>query len=72
MYDWVYDTITYGDIRELAATLPAYDVIVMGDVIEHLTKEDGFAVLRTLLAKSRNVVIATPSVLHSGRVRQPG
>ena len=60
LYGWVYDEIIYDDIVHYARDCPPYDLVVMGDVIEHLPKQEGLAVLETLLAKCRNVVVATP------------
>jgi len=60
LYGWVYDEVIYADIATYAETCPAYDLVMMGDVIEHLTKETGLAVWRTLVAKCRKAVNATP------------
>ena len=58
--DWVYDRVTKADVREIAGELRGYDLVVLGDVLEHLPKSDGVRLLRTLLAENRNVLIATP------------
>lgn len=60
LYDWVYDEVIYGDAHEFARTCDGYDLVMMGDVIEHMTKDEGLELLDVLLAKCRNVVIATP------------
>lgn len=57
---WVYDDVQIGDIRELIDDLKPYDLVVMGDVIEHFDKAEGISLLHTLLAKHRNVLLTTP------------
>jgi hypothetical protein len=68
LHDWVYTSIRQGDMRLVAPELPAYDLVIMGDVIEHVSKEDGLAVLRALLAKSKNVIVATPDAFFNQEV----
>lgn len=57
---WVYDAITVADIAIVAADLPPYDLVILGDVIEHLDKQTGIQLIDNLLAKSRNVLLSTP------------
>jgi hypothetical protein len=61
LYGWVYDEVRNGDVASMVEALPAYDLVVMGDVIEHMPKEVGLRVLRSLLKTSRNVIVTTPS-----------
>jgi len=61
LHDWVYSSVRQGDITSEAHSLPGYDLVVMGDVIEHMTKDEGMSVLRALLSRSKAVVVATPS-----------
>jgi hypothetical protein len=61
LYAWVYDEVRHCDVVSVVEDLPSYDLVVMGDVIEHMPKEVGLRVLQTLLQKSRNVIVATPS-----------
>lgn len=60
LHDWVYDRMIRADVRDVVTDLVGYDLVVMGDVIEHLEKDDGFALLRTLLQQNRNVLVSTP------------
>lgn len=53
----VYNHITIGDIRELAPKLDEYDLIIAGDVIEHLDKSDGKRVLGQLYARARRALL---------------
>lgn len=49
----LYNRIVIGDIRALAPNIDEYDLIIAGDVIEHLDKDDGKRVLEQLYAKAK-------------------
>ena len=53
----LYDTIHVGDIRELAPRVDRYDLIITGDVIEHLDKNDGETVLEQLYDKADTALL---------------
>ena len=53
----LYDRISIADIREAAPTLDCYDLIIAGDVIEHLDKDDGRTVLRILYEKAGKALL---------------
>jgi SAM-dependent methyltransferase len=56
----LYTDIYIGDIRDLVprcATARTYDVILFGDVIEHLEKPDGMAVLDTASTLAAQLVV---------------
>ncbi len=56
-----YSHIYLGDVATLVGGLDAYDVVVMGDVLEHFEKAAGTRLLHELLAKARKaLVIVTP------------
>ncbi len=53
----IYDDVYEGDALDVVPTLPAYDLYLLIDVLEHFTKEDG----RKLLAACKgDILIATP------------
>lgn len=61
MHRFLYNEIMIGDVRSLAATIGTYDVIFLGDIIEHISKEDGMQLIRTLLNKTNKAIIfSTP------------
>jgi SAM-dependent methyltransferase len=49
----LYSSIQIADIRDVAASVDEYDLIITGDVIEHLDKADGEAVISLLYQKAR-------------------
>lgn len=53
-----YDSLYVDDVRNLQNF--NYDLVIFGDVIEHLHKEEGFAVLRRALDQAKYVVVALP------------
>lgn len=61
-HSYVYSSILHGDVRDLLPTLPEYDLIILGDVIEHFSKDDGQKLLAQLRAKSRYVLLSSPTV----------
>jgi len=65
----IYDNIHVGNIVEIVDSLPDYDLIYMGDVLEHLTREQGFELITKLKRKCRDLIIVTPAkVGHQGAV----
>jgi hypothetical protein len=57
---WVYDDVRIANALDVVDELVDYDVVVIGDVIEHFEKEEGVALLDRLLRQNRNVVLTTP------------
>lgn len=61
VYEFVYNNTYSQDIVQLAETLNFnYDLVLIIDVLEHLTKERGIVVLTKLLSKNRGLIISTP------------
>ncbi len=53
----LYDSIIVADIRDAAAGLDSYDLIIVGDMIEHLDKAEGVDVLECLYEKARKALL---------------
>ena len=58
-HHFIYDKIHTGDARDILPTLGTFDVIFIGDMIEHLPMEDGERLLRASLKQSNKCVIVT-------------
>lgn len=54
----LYDEIIIGDIRH--TILPEADCIILGDVLEHLKKEDVIKLLKRIDDKYKHVIISMP------------
>jgi tetratricopeptide (TPR) repeat protein len=53
----LYSNIIIGDIRELAPKVGNYELIIAGDVIEHLDKDDGETVIEHLYDKATRALL---------------
>src|SRR6266496_6371173 len=61
MHRYLYNKIHIGDARALIKRLFRYDLIFLGDIIEHLDKSDGLQLLRDCFGKAaKAVVVSTP------------
>ena len=69
-YPYIYNNIYYGDVRQLLPTLPDYDLCIIGDVIEHFTKEEGRALLETLRKKTAYILLSSPTVFFQQELFQ--
>lgn len=56
-----YRTVTLGRIEDLCLGLPAYDVVLMTDVIEHLEKSVAEGVLASFFKRGSTIVVSTPT-----------
>jgi len=59
LHRYLYNDVHVGDARELLPKLPSYDLIFMGDIIEHFDKPKGLEFLRMALTKANKAVIVT-------------
>jgi 2-polyprenyl-3-methyl-5-hydroxy-6-metoxy-1,4-benzoquinol methylase len=54
-----YNRIYIGDVRNIE--LEDYDLIYMGDIIEHFTKEDGLQLLDNIKKHAKHIIVTTPA-----------
>ena len=61
MHRFLYDHIHVGDAARLLRKLPRYDLIFLGDIIEHFDKAAGLALLSDAFARAtKAVIVSTP------------
>ena len=61
LHRYVYNDIHVGDACDLLPKLPNYDLIFMGDIIEHFDKPKGLELLQVAVAKANKaVIVSTP------------
>lgn len=61
LLDWVYDDVRTADVLDAPRDLlSGHDLVVMGDVIEHLEKTAGQALLQQLVSDNGCVIVVTP------------
>lgn len=61
MWDYVYDDIHLGDVRQILPRLQPFDVIIACDVLEHFTREDARALISQLLGAGKTLIATTPN-----------
>lgn len=59
--DRVYDYIYTCDVRDMARP-QQYDLIILGDVLEHMPKDDAVAVVDFLKQSGKNLVVSLPII----------
>lgn len=59
MYDCIYDNTYRGDARDVVPALGSYDVIICGDMIEHLEKEDAWKLIRAMQDKAKMMLVVS-------------
>lgn len=64
--EWKYRTVYNTDIREFK--YEQYDIIIFGDVLEHLEVEEARKVLEYALKRCREVVVAVPYCYKQGEI----
>lgn len=61
LHAFIYNKVHIGSAAELLPNLPTrYDLLLLIDVIEHFTQEDGLRFLELCFSRARNVIISTP------------
>ena len=61
-----YRAVYHADIRDFAYS--AYDLIILGDIIEHLTVPDAQKVLTYAAERCSDMVVAVPFLYHQGAI----
>ncbi len=68
MHRYLYNEVHVGDACQLIKGLARYDVVFMGDVIEHLDKKAGQRLLREAVKKARKAVIVSTPKQDTGQI----
>lgn len=61
-----YRRVFIGDIREFDISM--YDLIIMGDVLEHLSQEDAIALIDRVNNHGINLLVAVPYMYEQGEM----
>ena len=56
----IYNNLYTGDMRDVVPKLGHYDLVIMGDVLEHVNLEDGRKLVETIRKKSKWLIITMP------------
>ncbi len=60
LLEWAYNNLEVADVLTVSGEISGYDVVLLGDVIEHMPKHDGIRLLTELLNQNRSVLVNTP------------
>ena len=61
VHEYVYNTIYINNINTILEDInKKYDLVLLIDVLEHFTREEGERVIKKFLQISRNIIISTP------------
>ena len=60
--DRFYDELVVGDVRTTA--LPDVDVVILGDVLEHMSRDDALAVWERAAVAARHAVYLSLPIVH--------
>ena len=64
-HDYIYDDVTVGNATEVVPAAGEYDVIFMGDVIEHFAPADGETVIAAAVRQAKLAfVVSTPATFR--------
>ncbi len=72
MHRFLYNDIYVGEALETIQKLSVYDLIFLGDIIEHLDKPVGLALLGAALAHARKAVIVSTPKYETGQADSCG
>ena len=67
VHDFIYDKIHVGSALDIIDTLGRYDLIFMGDVLEHFEKDDGGRLIPKLYEHANKCVLLTYPTNAAGR-----
>jgi len=62
----IYNNIYIGDMRKVIEEVGNYDLIFMGDVLEHIPFEDGLEFLKKARGKAKWVIVNMPNYFYKG------
>lgn len=57
----LYDETQTGDAESIIHYAGIFDLIILGDILEHLTRERAYSMLANAVSRSNNVLMVTPS-----------
>ncbi len=61
VWDYAYDRVHMGDIRQLLPQLGNYDLVLCNDVLEHFPRDETRQLIRSLLEKATILIATTPN-----------
>lgn len=56
----IYNNVYIGDACDIFPALGNYDLVIFGDILEHVQKEKGAVLLNQILEKSKMLILSVP------------
>jgi len=63
VWEYAYDRVYIGDIRNVVPTLGQYDIFLAGDVLEHFPRDEAVHLMNMALDHARVLIATTPRVV---------
>jgi SAM-dependent methyltransferase len=57
---FLYDQIFIGDAQKVIDDVSNYDLIIVGDILEHLPKDEAVALIEKIIKKGKKIIINIP------------
>ena len=65
LHNYIYNNVYIGEAQTIIKTLDtSYDLILLIDVLEHLSESQGRALVKHILTHHRGILISTPKHMH--------
>ncbi len=65
IWEYVYNEVMIGNALTIIPKLPKYDIIFLGDVLEHLEKDEALKLLNECIKRANKyVLVATPATFR--------
>jgi hypothetical protein len=64
VWDYAYDQVLIGDVRDIIPSMEPYDLILMADVLEHFDLPEARRLIAQSLKRARVVIASTPNREH--------
>ncbi len=62
--NYLYDVVLNKDVRDIQKSLDNFDLIFLGDVLEHMSKDDALKLMKTLSKKGKILIVSIPLGHH--------
>jgi hypothetical protein len=71
VHQFIYNRVIVGDIRKVLPSLETYDLMILGNILEHFEKEEGRRLVEALRARCNlGLIITTPvGYTEQGQIR---
>jgi len=58
--EYIYNRVIEGDIFRCLDRLDRYDVVILGEILEHFPKDQGKRLISEMFCRTENIILSTP------------